>query len=226
MREREAVRVLPDEAHERRPRRAAGDGSPVRQRTGMRVTSRRDRRSRRPASAGSAGRRSRCRARRCRRRPGCRARPRPARSLDRLRELPADLRLLRVAEVQAVGERERLAAGARDVERGVHDGAPAGRNGSRSPSGGPSSETAMPARAVDPQHRRVESGPPHRPRADEVVVLLEDHVLGSSVHGIDGRGRRRHAARCSSSYRGHASVSSSAGIEPTTSPSTDARSSP
>ena len=37
--------------------------------------------------------------------------------VDRLRQLPADLGLLGVAEVQAVGERERLAARAGDVER-------------------------------------------------------------------------------------------------------------
>ena len=37
--------------------------------------------------------------------------------LDRLRQFPADLRLLGVAEVEAVGQRERLAAGAGDVAR-------------------------------------------------------------------------------------------------------------
>src|SRR6185312_2258843 len=41
--------------------------------------------------------------------------------LDRVAELPADLRLLGVAEVEAVGQRERLAAGAGDVaRRAVH----------------------------------------------------------------------------------------------------------
>ncbi len=69
---------------------------------------------------------SRCRARRCRRRQGSRA-PR------RRREMPSIAcsssqpisGLLRVAEVEAVGERERLAARAGDVERGLHDRAPA-----------------------------------------------------------------------------------------------------
>ena len=44
-------------------------------------------------------------------------------------ELPGDLGTLRVAEVQAVGERERLAARAGDVERGAHHRAPAGPEG-------------------------------------------------------------------------------------------------
>src|SRR4029453_467594 len=43
-------------------------------------------------------------------------------AVDRLRQLPADLGLLRVAEVEAVGERERLASGAGDVARRVPHG--------------------------------------------------------------------------------------------------------
>src|SRR6185503_3763886 len=39
-------------------------------------------------------------------------------SLDRLRKLPADLGLLGITEVEAVGQRERTAAGARDLARG------------------------------------------------------------------------------------------------------------
>ena len=47
----------------------------------------------------------------------------PGDALDRLLELPRDLRLLGAAEVEAVGERERFAAGARDVQRRVENGA-------------------------------------------------------------------------------------------------------
>src|SRR5437773_278401 len=41
--------------------------------------------------------------------------------LDRLAELPRDLGLLGVAEVEAVGQRERRAAGTRDVAARVKD---------------------------------------------------------------------------------------------------------
>ena len=43
-------------------------------------------------------------------------------ALDRLGQLPGDLRLLGIAEVEAVRDRERLAAGAGDVPRGLEDG--------------------------------------------------------------------------------------------------------
>ena len=43
-------------------------------------------------------------------------------ALDRLGQLPGDLRLLGVAEVEAVGDRERLAAGAGDVARRLEHG--------------------------------------------------------------------------------------------------------
>ena len=81
----------------------------------------RARRSRRRASGGSSGRRCRCRARRCRRRSAAERLARLRHPLDRLGELPADLGLLGVAEVEAVGEAERLAAGAGDVARRLED---------------------------------------------------------------------------------------------------------
>ena len=45
----------------------------------------------------------------------------------------------------------------------------------------------MPRVAVDPQHRCVEAGTPHRARADEVVVLLEHPGLRLVVDRVDGR---------------------------------------
>ena len=65
--------------------------------------------------------------------------------LDRLGELPADLRLLRVAEVEAVGERERLAADARDVARRLENGElAADARVERADAAWPSSVTARP----------------------------------------------------------------------------------
>ena len=58
----------------------------------------------------------RCRARRCRRRPGSPSARQASREAgDRARELPGDVRLLGVAEVEAVGEAERLGADAGEV---------------------------------------------------------------------------------------------------------------
>src|SRR5258705_633582 len=94
-------------------------------------------------------------------------------ALDRLLELPADLGLLRVAEVEAVGERERLAAGARNIHRSLHHGAPARREWIALAEPPPVEGDSDPARAVDAQHRRVETWPAHGARADEMVVLLE-----------------------------------------------------
>ena len=42
-------------------------------------------------------------------------------ALDRTSELPADLGFLGIAEVEAIGERERLAAGAGDVPCSAED---------------------------------------------------------------------------------------------------------
>src|SRR5258708_15074717 len=94
-------------------------------------------------------------------------------AFDRLLELPADLGLLRVAEVQAVRERERLPARARDVHRGLHHRAPAGRERIASAQARPVERNSDAARAVDAQHSSIETGTSNRARADEVVVLLE-----------------------------------------------------
>ena len=64
---------------------------------------------------------------------------------------------LGVAEVEAVGQRERLAAGARDVQRRVHHGGPAGAERIALAERRPVERHRDPAHAVDPQHGRVEA---------------------------------------------------------------------
>ena len=141
--------------------------------------------SRRSAWGRSAPRRPRCRATRCRPR---RARRAPAgvaqgRATARV-ELPGDVRLLGVAEVEAVGEPERLGADAGQVARRTR--APPrprpayGSQATRRPL--PSIDTAIAPRAaigLEREHRGVGGlRAPHRARADDRVVLLEHEALG------------------------------------------------
>ena len=103
---------------------------------------------------------------------------------DRLRELVRDLRLLGVAEVEAVGEPDRLAAGARDVARRAEHrlharGERVELAGSRSLQRDRDSAQLRP----EPKHGGVEAGTANRARADELVVLLEDPRLVGEVLG-------------------------------------------
>ena len=110
--------------------------------------------------------------------------------LDRALELPRDLGLLRVAEVETVGQRERLAAGARDVQRGAEHGLQAGAERVALAEPRPlerDGETAQ--RRPQPQHGRVESRAANRARADELVVLAVDPLLAREVR-LRGRVRR------------------------------------
>ena len=104
-------------------------------------------------------------------------------ALDRLLELPADLRLLGVPEVQAVGESERLASRARDVPGRLEDGERASQEGV---------EPCDPALAVErhgetaqgrpeAKHGSVEPRPPHRSRADELVIAAIDERAAPKV---------------------------------------------
>ena len=134
-------------------------------------------------------------------------------AVDRLRELPHHLGVLRIAEVQAVHEGERDRAGARDVERRLGDG----RRGT-----GPRVDGAPPGVPVDTHRERLalpgkpgggeleDRGVPlaradHRVQEQLVVVLAVD---GSRVgeelqqvparvrgRGQAARGRRRAARR-------------------------------
>ena len=140
--------------------------SPSRQTLGTRRTSATSPTRRRPASDGSRGRSSRCRARRCPRRPARRAprtrvpcRRSPPRAPSRSPASP-------VAEVEAVGEAERLAAGTGDVARRLEHGERAA--GERVERGDPSLPVERDREAAvgrpQPQHRRVESRPAHGAR--------------------------------------------------------------
>ena len=104
-------------------------------------------------------------------------------ALDRLGQLPGDLRLLGVAEVEAVGDRERLAAGAGDVARRLEHGQRAA---------GVRVEPGDAARAVEadgepsvrgpePEDGGVEPGPADSARADEVVVAAVDPGAAAEV---------------------------------------------
>jgi len=106
----------------------------------------------------------------------------PSDAFDRLFELPADRRLLRVAEVEAVGERKRLPSRARDVAGGAQYRKYAGAEWialARRRSLKGHCEPAQ--RWAQPQHRAVEPGPPHGARANQLVVLLVDPGLRRAV---------------------------------------------
>ena len=139
-------------------------------------------RSRRPASAGSRDRPSRCRARRSPRPPARRARRRPRRSSNRLLELPGDLRLLGVAEVEAVRQPDRLASRARDVQRGAQRSLNAGAEPvalAEPRALGETADPRMDERGRDPGG--VQPRAAHGARADEVVVLAVDPALAPCV---------------------------------------------
>ena len=104
-------------------------------------------------------------------------------ALDRLGQLPGHVGLLGVAEVQAVRDRERRAAGAGDVarrlEHGVH---PGGARIERRRAAGAVQRNREPAhRRAQPEHRGVQSGAPNGARPDEVVVALEDAAAAADV---------------------------------------------
>src|SRR5262249_57507300 len=99
-------------------------------------------------------------------------------ALDRRRGPPADLRLLRVAEVEAIGQRERAAAGACDLARRGEHRAGAGLERVEFADSGPVEGHREPSVAwTQPQDARSETRAPHRPRLDELVVLLVDPGL-------------------------------------------------
>src|SRR5207248_2476431 len=113
-------------------------------------------------------------------------------ALDRFRELPADLRLLGIAEVEAGGQRERLAPGAGDAARRVEDRFAPGRPRIPLAERRPVERDREPAPGrPQPQHRRAEPRPAHRARLDKVVVLLVDPGLRLVVDGVDLDGAAR-----------------------------------
>jgi len=116
----------------------------------------------------------------------CRATPPRARSLRSPARAPADLRLLGVAEVQAVGERKRLAAGAGDVQRGVP--LPRASGFERVAAAEWRPVERRPRLPREPSMRStaaIEPGPSYGARADDLVVLLEHPRLRLVVHRSD-----------------------------------------
>ena len=113
--------------------------------------------------------------------PQCLARLRHP--LDRLDELPGDRALLRVAEVEAVGEAERLGAGAGDVPRRLEHCEPAA--GARieppHPAGAVERDGEAAVAGPQAQHGRVEPGPADGAGADEVVVAAVDRRAAADV---------------------------------------------
>ena len=125
---------------------------------------------------------------------------------DGARELPGDVRLLRVAEVEAVGQPERLGADAGEVGRALEHGLDRAAVGVA----GDAAAVAVDrdgdrAAARQREHRGVgRLGAAHGARADEAVVLLERPAArgevggaqqrderGAGVERADRRGRRR-----------------------------------
>src|SRR5439155_7483196 len=104
-------------------------------------------------------------------------------ALDRLRKLPADLRLLRVAEVEAVREADRLARRARDVARSLEDGGLAAREGvePRDPTLTVEGECEAADHRAEPKHGRVQPRASHSPRPDELVVAPVDEGTASEI---------------------------------------------
>src|SRR5262245_23324341 len=110
---------------------------------------------------------------------------RRAHALDRLRQLPGDLGLLRVAEVEAVREADRLAARARDVPGRLEDGKRAAEP--RVEAGDPTlaveAERETAHRRAEPNDGRVQTGTANRAGADELVVAAIDERAASDVRG-------------------------------------------
>ncbi len=101
--------------------------------------------------------------------------------VDRFGQLPSDLRLLRIAEVETVGEAERLAAGARHVasrfehgERPTEEGVEAG-----DPPLTVERKREPAQRRPQSEHRCVEPWPADGARAHELVVASIDELTAA-----------------------------------------------
>ena len=110
-------------------------------------------------------------------------------ALDRLGQLPRDLGLLRVAEVETVGCGKGATSRAGDVAGGLEDRAGArGPCGRRRGAAGAVERDGEPAqRGPEAQNGCVEARPPHRSGPDEVVVALVDGPAAADVR----RGEQR-----------------------------------
>ena len=111
-----------------------------------------------------------------------------AQPAHRLDELPGDVGLLGVTEVEAVGEAQWLGPDAGEVARALEYGLDRARVGiARHPppvAVDRHRQRAGSAVAIERQHRGVgRLRPPHRARADQRVVLLEGPALAGHVGG-------------------------------------------
>ena len=108
-------------------------------------------------------------------------------------------RLLGVAEVEAVGEPDRLAAGARDVAGGAERRLDARAEAVGLAGRGALQRDREPAqRRPQTQDGRVETRPADRARADEVVVLL-DHLAHVELRRLEAVAPDATPRRCSTS---------------------------
>ena len=109
-------------------------------------------------------------------------------ALDGLLELPVDLALLRVAEVEAVGDGHGQRAGAAEVARGLGDGrlGAAVRVEVAVAAVAVGGEGDAARRVLDAQHGRIRAGDLHGVGLHDVVVLL----VGPALAGDVGRGEQ------------------------------------
>ena len=102
--------------------------------------------------------------------------------LDRLLELPRDLRLLRVAEVETVGEPDRLAADTGDIAGRVQHGERAGTKRVALTDRRPVQRNRQAAVGrPEPEESGVQPGSPDRARTDELVVAFVDPEPATDV---------------------------------------------
>ena len=101
--------------------------------------------------------------------------------VDRLGELPSDLGLLRVSEVEAVREADRLPADTGNVPCGLEDGERAARERveTRDAALAVEREREPAHRRSQPQHGGVEPRSPDRSGSHELVVAPEDELAAA-----------------------------------------------
>ena len=120
--------------------------------------------------------------------------------VDRLRELPGDLGFLGIAEVEAVGQAERLPAGAGDVSRRAEDGLRARVERRARRPASPGATRRGRAATAQPEHGGVEPRAAHRPRADEAGRTARRSTASTRTCRVAGSAAARSGrARCSTS---------------------------
>ncbi len=134
-------------------------------------------------------------------------------ALDALGELGHDLRPLGIAEIHAVGQRQRLRARGGEIAPGLGHGLLAAfeRIGGAIAGRDIAGERERLARAVDANHRGVGAGAHHRVAHHHVVVLFPNPALGGEVGRAHQRKQRvREAVRGGNAIRAHRARASAA----------------